>query len=157
MDIHNREDISQLNELSKFCDLENVPFGDVMRLLVGFISTELLSKNEIEKLCIDNTVASIVVTYGAQARKFLTNEISVEELENCRISAWENFDCLANGSHKKLLRVVIFCLYDRDSAEYELYGSSAIFETFFSTLLDLGSGYCERFVRYAKKQKQGQA
>jgi hypothetical protein len=145
----NREDIYEQVELSKVIDIENIPFERLMDILTGFCLSELLATDNMQKLNIDNDTEISIKNYALQGKAFCSNDITEEELDKERGLAWNAHYELANGSiESKLLRIVISCLYDRDSAEYDIYGSGEMLGVFFSLLLDLGPGYCKQFKYY---------
>jgi hypothetical protein len=152
MDIENREDLSQFKELTKFCDTANTPFEDVMSILINFSSTVLTSEREFKNLKIDSDIAQTILHFLNQAKRSLRNEIVPAELDASRVSVWELFDKAPQGSAEKYLcRIVVMCLYDKDSAEYDTFGSDPMFEAILSCLNDLGKGYCKAFVDFARE------
>jgi hypothetical protein len=151
MNSNDREDIIELQKLDAFLDVSNVQYIDLMQAVIEFISSVLLSNVVLTKLSINDQIASLSVRAIDLAKKFWEQKISVEDLRKNRILIWEEYDALSNGSNEKnLLRVVVCGLYDLETSEFETYGSDAIFEAFFATLLDLGSGYCNLFGSFLK-------
>jgi hypothetical protein len=150
MDISEREDIIESIELEKKFNLDLISFENIMRLLTSFILDVLISEEHLQKLAVESSLKDIIIIYTNNAKLFQDGLISAEELESQRVSAWKTYDSL-NSSAKQLMRIVVCCLYDRSSAEFDTYGSRPIVETIFSSLADLGSGYARLFRVYAER------
>ena len=156
MNIFDREDIYEQNELSKVIDDENIPFEELMSAFVGFICNVLMAKDNLRKLNIDVETEIEIRDYALQGEAFLDKSITKEVLKETRmsaISAWKTQDgFIADSVAKTLLRIVICSLYNKEDAEYDTHGSGEMLGVFFSLLLDLGSGYCKQF-RYYLQEK----
>ena len=144
-----RGDIFEQHELDNFIDINTIPFEKLMEVIVNFSLDELLVKGNLFKLNIDNKAETIIRNYLLTGKAFLEKSITKEELYNERISAWGNYKGLHDMSASNtMLRIAVCCLYDEEAAEFNVYGPEAIFETVFSLLLDLGSGFCKQFRCY---------
>jgi hypothetical protein len=147
-----REDIDEQIELSKVIDIESIPFIKLMDVFIGFVYDELITKDNLQKLSIDDRTEIMIRNYALKGKEFYEKSISKEALMKERVSAWGAYRGLADKSvSNTLLRIVICCLYDEKDAEYDVYGSGEMLGVFFSLLFDLGSGYCNRFSRYIQK------
>jgi len=153
MSIIDREDIHEQIELAKVVDVENIPYEKLMGVLIGFVYDELYVKNCFQELSIDSKDEAIIRNYALRGKAFLNKDLTKEELTNERISAWTTHDSLIDDSSSKvLLRIIICLLYDREDAEYDVYGSGEILGVIFSLFLDLGSGYCSRLRHYLQEK-----
>jgi len=149
----NREDILQCIELEKVIDTENIPFEKLMDVITGFICDELVTEDNFKKLGIDSEAGMQIKNHALQGKAFLNETITKEELAAARESAWAAYDGFAEDSApKNLMRVVVSCLFDREAAEYDIFGSGMMLEAFFAVLLDLGEGYCTRFRQYVQQK-----
>ena len=146
-----REDIYELNELSKVIKFENIPFKNLMDAFSGFICDVLIANDSFQNLNIDSKTETVIINYALQGKAFLDKSINNTALEKARISAWKTHDGFVGGSAaKNLLRIVICSLYDEDAAEYDTQGSEMP-GVIFSLLLDLGKGYCKQFRYYLQE------
>ncbi|MCL1790363.1 MAG: hypothetical protein FWG40_03240 [Peptococcaceae bacterium] len=152
MDIYEREDIYEYDELEKVIDIKNISFEKLMGVLIGFTFSELFAKDNLRKLIIDSEAEEIIRHYALQGKAFFDKSITKEALFEERISAWGKHDEFPKDSApKNLLRLVIYFLYDEKTARYDNSGPELYLEAFFSSLLDLGGGYCTQFRRYMKE------
>ena len=122
-----------------------------MRVFIGFLCDELITKDNLQKLNIDLNNEIMIIGFARQGEAFIEERITKEELLKERVSAWTTYDGLSDGSAaQKLLRIVVCCLYDREAAGFDRYGygSESKLELYFSLLLDLGPGYCKQFRCY---------
>ena len=155
MDYNEREHIYEYDELEKVIDIDNIPFDNLHEVLIGFTFNELLTKSNLRKLNIDSETEAIIRHYALQGKAFLEKIITKEELFKERVSAWETHDELPkNSAPKYLVRLIIYFLYDEKSAQYDTYGPDLFLEAFFSSLLDLGSGYCSLFRHYMQENAE---
>lgn len=135
-----REDIQTMKALDSAYPVSQLAFSSLMELLISFCDKILLS----EPLSRSRTLLH-------HAQSFSAGSISAAQLEVSRTQAWQWYDQSAeSGEEKKLLRIVICCLYDEEAAEFSTYGGEAVMEAFLSSLLDLGDGYCTGFLKHAK-------
>jgi len=149
MDIMDREDIYELDELEKIIDTDNIPFEKLMRVFIGFICDELITKDNLQKLNIDVNNEITIIGFARQGEAFIEDRITREELFRERVAAWETYDGLPDGSAaQNLIRIIVCSLYDREAAGFDRYGSESKLELYFSLLLDLGPGYCKQFRCY---------
>ena len=155
MDINDREDIFELNELENIYNFENTSFETIITIIIGFIESKVLEKSLLEKLNISDDDQAILLGFLDEAKKFTRNEITCDALKKARVLAWEFHDDAAIGTAKRALaRILVSALYDSEAAEFDTYGPAAIFETFFSCLLDLGDGYCRLFVKHVAEMQE---
>lgn len=148
-----RADIVEYRKLGSLIDLDSVPFHDVMSLIVGFLSDDL---QELLAECnpsVDIGVLRIIQECLDVARQRMAGRSTAETLTEARVSLWNLHDAQAEGScERKLARIAVCALYDEESAEYETFGSGAMFETFFSVLMDLSQNCCRYFSRYVDRK-----
>jgi len=120
-----------------------------MRVFIGFLCDELITKENINKLNIDLNNEIMIIGFARQGEAFLEERITREELLRERVSAWKTYDGLSDGSAaQKLLRIVVCCLYDREAARFDKCGSESEIDQYFTLLQGLGSGYCKQFRCY---------
>lgn len=145
-----REDLVEYNRLNSVIKLEGMSFDKVMNLIVGFLNSNV-RKMLIEcNLAIDVDVLSKIQECLDIAHQTSTGGSTAAELADARVTLWNIYEAQAEGSdERRLARVTVCGLYDEDSAEYATFGSEAMFETFFSVLLDLNPNCCRRFSDYA--------
>jgi hypothetical protein len=149
MNIMDSENIYELEELEKTIDIDNIPYENLMRVFVGFICDELITNDNLQKLNINVTTGEMIIRFALQGKAFLEEQITQEELLKERISAWRIHKGLADKSKpQNLIRVVVCCLYDRKSSEFDKCGSADYLALYFSLLRDLGPGYCKQFRCY---------
>ena len=154
-DAINREDIIEYNEFSKAVDVDKIPFEKLMGVFIAFLCDELTASESLQKLGIDDESAAIIRNYADKGKAFLNMAISKESLVAERVSAWKAHKGMPDNSMRKnLLRVVICCLGDEEDAMYDTYGPEELLGAFFSSLLDLGSGYCAQFRYYLQRAFQ---
>ena len=152
MSITDREDIKEQLELAKTVDIENIPYEQLIGVLIGFICDKLFTTDIFKKLDIDSNNEEMIRRYTLQGAAFINKRLSIEELKKERFAAWTAHDGMADGSASKaLLRIIICVLYDREDAEYDVYGSGEILGVVFSSFLDLGSGYCAQLRSYIQE------
>jgi len=144
-----REDFIEFDELEKTIDIDNIPYEKLMRVFIGFLCDELITKENINKLNIDLNNEIMIIGFARQGEAFLEERITREELLKERVSAWTTYYGLSDGSTaQKLLRIVVCCLYDRKAAEFDRYGSDSKLDLYFTLLQELGPGYCKMFRCY---------
>ena len=149
MIVINREDFYELAELRKIIDLDNIPYEKLMSVFVGFICDELISNENLQKLNIDIKTGATITRFALQGKAFLEEQITQEELLKDRISAWRIYKGLADKSKpQNLIRIVVCCLYDRKSSEFDKCGSEEELGLYFNLLRDLGPGSCKQFRCY---------
>ena len=145
----NREDINAQNELSRVMDLDDIDFEKLMNLFADFILNNLLEKENVHALNINHEIAEKIKNYALQGKAFIDGYISKDILTKERISAWDTYKELVNDDpSKKLLRIIICLLYDKEESEFDMHGSGEMLGVFFYLLLDLGAGYCNLFKNY---------
>ena len=152
MDISEREEINQLDELEKIIDIENIPFEKLKDIIIGFTFDGLLSRDNLQKLNINSENEAIIRHYALQGKAFFDKSITKDALVEARASAWKTYKGLVDDStSKNLLRLAIFCLSDEETSKYDHYGAEIYLESYFSSLFDLGSGYCTQFRHYVQE------
>lgn len=150
MGVEDREDIVQLNALADRFELEQIEFKPLMQTMVGFVRSDLLSGGAAARAGIDAGSVSLASQLMDAAENLLAEKLSPEQAEDYRVQAWDAFDQRDDADlGKGLFRVVVCCLYDREAAEFDSYGASAVLETFLSSLLDMGPAFCRQFGAYA--------
>ena len=82
-------------------------------------------------------------TLGAPVLYFSDENVS-EELGRRRIEAWKLHDSEA-GIKKSYLRALVCCLYEEKPDDGGFYEVPDMMELFFSVLLDIEAGLCQRF------------
>jgi len=147
-----REDIKIAQELGEKIAIEELSFETIMWLLLGFSKEQLLNEQKLRELNITWQTAIKLHLWLEHGRLFSLQQISATVLEMTRVQAWEQYDLCTNNEEKCLVRLIICCLYDEASAEFDTYGAEAIIEIFFGCLLDLGEGYCTLFGEYVQQQ-----
>lgn len=146
----NREDVMCFQRLAEDVDLNNLPYRRVIELYSQFIRT-LLHERESHKFDLSDAFVAEAFSLLDSSDKFFLNELSPVQLEKERVKAWNIYD-KENGATKHLARAIVCCLYEEDSGED--FSNEDLFELFLSILLDLGSGFCEKFEDYVKKGTQ---
>ena len=145
-----QEDIAALEAIAQRRDIDMIPYKNIQYALIEFISSFLLnnSQNNTE---LNNNISTMADELLIQARAYLNNKISVQELTQLRIRTWKIYDNLEeNSAEKKMIRIVLITLYDEETAEFATYGATLFLETIFASLLDFGDGFCQKFVRYGR-------
>ena len=88
MDIIDREDFIEFDELGKTIDIDNIPYEKLMHVFIGFICDELITKDNLIKLNIDINNEAMIIGFALQGKAFLAGRITQEELLIERVSAW---------------------------------------------------------------------
>lgn len=149
-----REDLRAIDTLDQQTKVMLLSFEELIYLLVDFLTFELRN-NETWKIDdLSASTSSAANLFLEAADFFVKNKVDLEKFTDARERAWKLHDAMPFGSpDRNLIRLLICCLYDADAAEYETYGLEPIVATITSCLLDLGTGYCDVFVKYAKSKK----
>ncbi len=149
MNDHLDDDSAEEEKLNQLLNMEKLPFSKIQKTICSFIARELLSEFEINCLKLNKDSADVFVGLIGEANKFLNGELSLQELQERRVSAWKIFDKASEGSSEKsMARAVVMTLYDEKKAEYEAYGARMFLDPFFASLSELGPGYCRRFTQF---------
>ncbi|MCX8956585.1 hypothetical protein EHW65_04600 [Erwinia psidii] len=145
-----QEDIAALESIAQRKDIDMIPYNNIQYALIEFISSSLLNNSQ-KNTELNDSISTLVDELLIQARAFLNNKISVQELAQLRIQTWKIYDTLEdNSAEKKMIRIVIITLYDEETAEFATYGATLFLENIFTSLLDFGDGFCQKFVRYSR-------
>jgi hypothetical protein len=146
-----RADLIEFKRLNSSIDLEGMSFDKVIELIVGFLDSSNLDALLADcNLIVDVNVLSKIQYSLGIAHQALIGTATAAQLSSARVLLWNLYDAQIEGSNeKKLIRVAVSGLYDEESAEFATFGSEAMFETFFSVLLDLSPGCCKRFADFA--------
>lgn len=141
-----KEDKAKYSELNSVIKLEGMASRKAMSLMVGFLNTNI-GKMPIEcNLKIGSDVLSKIQACLDVAQRKLEDRATAAELAAARVTLWNIYDAQPEGSdERRLARVAVCGLYDEDSSEYVVFGSEAMFEAFFSVLLDLNPNCCSFF------------
>jgi len=149
MNIMDREDIYEQNEIEKHVDVETISFDKLMGIFIGFCSDVLLTKENLDKLNLDNNMETILRNYTYKGKAFLDKNLSYKALQSEGVSAWEEHDRIKDGNaSKRLLRVIMCCLVDEEEAMFDSYGAGEVMGAFLLFLFELGPGYCRQFRYY---------
>jgi hypothetical protein len=147
-----REDIQALHSLETSTEILTCTFKQLIELLIAFINAELKNGNYWRTDDVSETTQLQANIFLAEATLFCNQQILPSKLKSLRVEAWKVHDQLTNGSaDKNLIRLLICCLYDEESAEFETYGLEMFLETIVTSLLDTGQGYANKFADYAIK------
>ncbi|AKM45001.1 hypothetical protein NL30_34515 [Burkholderia contaminans] len=137
-----KEGAIQLGLLEEKVDFDEISFGEAVTTFSNFL------RSIFEEICGEMKVDAEFVkwvdeTLGMPALYFSGENVS-EALRRRRIEAWTLHDSEA-GIKKSYLRALVCCLYEEKSDDGEFYEVPDMMELFFSVLLDIEAGLCQRF------------
>jgi hypothetical protein len=141
-----QKSLSRIEELINF---EKIDFSKLSSTMTSFFDEKMLLKIEIENKKISDSNLQKIKKYASFSKDFIDHKIDSEEFKKIRVNAWKEYDSSQDeNNYRNLIRVLICCLYDEESAEFNAYGPEAIIETFLSCLEDFDKIYCDQFSSY---------
>lgn len=146
-----QEEIVALETIAQRTAPETISWHNLQRALIDFITSQILPNEAQENSDLDENIIIMTTEILQQARAFLDNKIPVAQLERLRIRTWKLYNHLEEGSKEKnLLRLVILTLYDENTAEFALYGSTRYLETLMTALANVDIALCQQFAQYSR-------
>ena len=145
--------MTEYERLGSTIQLENMPFNEVQALIRGFLFHTLAELPKELQLRIEPELIADIRRYLDVARQGPGEMSPSAELTEARIALWRLHDAqLENSDAKKFARVAVCGLYDEESSEHATFGSGAMFEAFFSVLMDLNPNCCRCFAGYVVRE-----
>lgn len=136
-----REDIRIFDEINERYDIEKYSYREIIWLFSEFI---LIVINQADGKHLSSAECECVRNFVIKARAFLKQEVSREEFTELRIQCWELHDEQKVDYQKKLYRILVMFLYDKEifDKQYQF----ELFELYLNLLLDLEMGMPQRFL-----------
>ena len=149
-----KEDIYEYAELEKIIDSGSISFINLMKVCTDFILNKILTKDNMQKLNIDNESEMKAIHYILQVKAYFSEKIKTKEtLTGERLSCWRVHNGLGyKNAQRDLLRLIVCFLFNEETNAKETeYAQDNKYSIIFNCLYELGSGYCKQLGLYLQK------
>jgi hypothetical protein len=142
----------QSDVLAASLDVDALSFDQVMYLLRTYTRNILLSEKVMDALQIEPGLRDKFQRLLSRAENYEAGDPS--QCEADRVEAWQLQMSLPKTTKDSVLaEIIVLCMYDRASAEFDTFGPAAMIESIMTSIAGLGDGYCKSFVDFAIAQK----